>query len=121
MPKPLTDRAILPEYSEKMTDLDVWARAWLLLDISETGAVTHVKLVNKPGLDLDRIAIRDAFKLRFEPARDRSRRPIRAMLLWTYEWPSYRWMMARDLPDTTPRDGHARPVPPHHFDSIARS
>jgi hypothetical protein len=63
-----------------------------MLDIDATGVVQHVKMINRPGYGLDDIAIRDAFKLEFEPARDRANRPVPSMLLWTYEWPSYSWL-----------------------------
>lgn len=101
MPKPITSSAIIPEYSEAASSVDTWTRAWLLLDVGEDGKVQHLKLINRPGLDLDRIAIRDGFKLKFQPARDRSNRPTRALMLWTFEWPSWRWMSAHDLPFET--------------------
>jgi hypothetical protein len=92
MPRPLTSALLIPEYSAAAADRGAWTRAWLMLDIDERGAVARVKLVGKPGYDLDRIAIRDAFKLRFEPARDRVGRPTGTLLLWSYEWPSFWWM-----------------------------
>jgi hypothetical protein len=98
MPKPITSPGLIPEYSDAASNADTWSRAWLLLEIGENGAVTHLKLLNKPGLDLDAIAIREGFKLKFEPARDRSNRPTRALLLWTFEWPSPWWMNAHELP-----------------------
>ena len=91
-PKPLSDPLRIPEYSDALEDRDTWARAWLLLDVSERGEVSRVKLINKPGWDLDPIAIRDALALTFEPARDGADKPMRALVLWTYEWPSPRWM-----------------------------
>jgi hypothetical protein len=54
--------------------------------------VTRLKLIGKPGYDLDAIAIREGLKLRFEPARDRANHPIRAKALWTFEWPAYSWL-----------------------------
>lgn len=83
----------VPEYSELAEDRNMWARAWLLLHVSATGQVLRVKLINKPGLDLDAIAVREAFGLVFEPARDRMNRGIRSMVLWTFEWPAYYWMV----------------------------
>ncbi|MEO8705009.1 MAG: carboxypeptidase-like regulatory domain-containing protein [Kofleriaceae bacterium] len=92
-PKALTPASYVPEYSETAEDKNSWTRAWLMLDISATGKVMRVKLLNKPGLDLDTTAIRESFKLKFEPARDRSKRAIPAMVLWTFEWPAYWWML----------------------------
>jgi hypothetical protein len=92
MPKPLTSPSLIPEYSAAAKDKGVWARAHLMLDIDEQGTVARLKLLGKPGYDLDRIAIREAFRLRFEPARDRVGRPTGALYLWSYEWPSYWWM-----------------------------
>jgi len=88
----LSDPTIIPEYSDEIVDRDAWTRAWLLVEVSDTGVVSRVKLLNRPGFDLDAIAVRDAFKLKFEPARDRSDKPIRSQMIWTFEWPSFWWM-----------------------------
>jgi hypothetical protein len=92
-PKALTSPTRVLEYSDLAQDKNTWTRAWLMLDLSETGKVKRVKLLNKPGFDLDQIAIREAFKLKFEPALDRSKRAIPAMVLWTFEWPAYWWLL----------------------------
>jgi hypothetical protein len=103
MPKALADPSRIPEYSEAAKDRGAWVKAWLMLEIDEQGAVARVKLMQKPGHDLDRIAIRDAFALRFEPARDRAGRPMRTMVMWSYEWPSYWWLTEhRYMPDRLP-------------------
>lgn len=88
-----TRRKIAPEYSDEAIVKDAWARAWLLLDIDNRGAVTRVKLLNPPGYSLEPIAIKQAFKTQFVPARDVSGRPVRSLLVWTIEWPSYWWMV----------------------------
>jgi hypothetical protein len=93
MPKALTDRNKLPEYSKTARDHNAWAKAWLMLDVSATGTVTRVKLLHAPGYDLDKIAVREAFNLRFQPARDRSKKAVPANMLWSFEWPSYFWML----------------------------
>ena len=92
-PKPLTPTWIVPDYSNLAEDKNTWARAWLLLEVNVNGDVTRVNLLDKPGLDLDKIAIRDALKLKFEPARDRANKTVPAMVVWTYEWPPYFWMV----------------------------
>jgi hypothetical protein len=97
-PKGHLDRIL--EYSDAAADADTWARAWLLLDVSDTGAVTQVKLLNDPGHDLAPIAVKDAFTLTFEPARDRSKHRVRSAVLWTYEWPAYWWMIDNHYPMT---------------------
>jgi hypothetical protein len=83
---------VILDYSDDATDADTWARAWLLLDVGETGAVSQVKLLNDPGHALAPIAIKAALALKFDPARDRANRPIRSTVLWTYEWPAYWWL-----------------------------
>ena len=90
--KALTDHTIIPEYTDEMMDKNAWARAWLLLEVNDAGVVSRVKLINPPGFALDAIAVRDAFKLKFEPARDRSDKPVRSQMLWTFEWPAFWWM-----------------------------
>ena len=85
-PKPAVDheRKSLP-YSPQAMERDAWARAFLLLDIDETGHVTRLKLLKRPGFDLDQIAIDEAFKLQFEPARDAAGRPVRTYIIWDME------------------------------------
>jgi hypothetical protein len=91
-PEPRPSAYLIPPYSQTAIDRNAWVRAWLILDIDDQGKVTRVKLLNKPGYDLDAIAIHHAFELRFEPARDRTNRPTRALLVWPYEWPAYWWL-----------------------------
>ncbi|HVK88874.1 MAG TPA: hypothetical protein VM513_32365 [Kofleriaceae bacterium] len=90
--KPVSDPTVVGEYSQDAIYHDAWTRAWLLLEISETGQVTRLKLLDAPGYDLDAIAIRDAFKLRFEPARNAANRSVRSLKLWTFEWPAFSFM-----------------------------
>ena len=84
---------ITPQYSEEAVERDAWARAWILLDIDETGKVVRVKLLRRPGFDLDEIAVKEAMKLRFEPALDEHRKPMRTQMLWSMEWPSHGWLV----------------------------
>jgi hypothetical protein len=79
---------LIPEYSESAVDHDAWTRAWLLLDVDARGVVTRVKLLHKPGYDLDTIAIRTALGLRFKPARNRVGAAVGSVVVWTFEWPS---------------------------------
>jgi hypothetical protein len=82
-----------PPYSDRAALGNRWARAWLLLDIDRSGRVTRLKFLNRPGFDLDEIALDEAFKARFEPARDAAGRPTATYLLYALEWPSYWWMV----------------------------
>ncbi len=91
MPKPV-HRPTIPAYSSAATDHNAWLRAWLLLDVSTSGVVTRVKLLDRPGYDLDAIAVRAAFELTFEPGRDRANRPVRAQVVWSLDWPPYWWL-----------------------------
>ncbi len=90
--KPKRKPGAIPDYTDAAIDADVWARAWLMLHVDERGGVSHVKVVNDPGYGLAEAAVRHAFALKFEPALDRSRRPTRSLVLWTYEWPAHSWM-----------------------------
>lgn len=92
MPRSLAKHQVIPEYSDEAIDRNRWTRAWLLLDIDPTGSVQRLKLLVNPGLELDGIAIREGFKLRFEPARDRAGQPVSALGVWTFEWPAYYWL-----------------------------
>lgn len=79
-------------YSKEAFERDAWARAWLLLDVDETGRVTRLKLLKQPGFGLEKICIDAAFALQFEPARDAAGRPMKTYLLWTMEWPAWGWL-----------------------------
>lgn len=81
-----------PPYSDRAVLEDAWTKAWLLLDISTTGQVTRIKWLKRPGYDLENIAIAEVKKLRFDPARDASGKPVRTWLLWSIEWPSAWWL-----------------------------
>jgi hypothetical protein len=82
-----------PPYSDRAIESDAWTRAWLLLDIDARGTVTRFKFLKRPGYDLEEIATREVFGLRFEPARDRAGRPQRTWMIWGIEWPSYWWLV----------------------------
>jgi hypothetical protein len=89
--EPLSD-TLLIDYTADAIEHDVWARAWLLLDVDGNGTVRRVKLLDRPGYGLDAIAIREAFKLQFKPARDAADRSISSLVIWYFEWPSYSWL-----------------------------
>jgi hypothetical protein len=96
-PKPKKNyQRIAPRYSDAAIERDVWAKAWLVLAIDERGNVTHVKLLKRPGHDLDQIAIDQAFKMKFAPAEDALGKPMPSQLIWAIEWPSYGWMIAME-------------------------
>jgi hypothetical protein len=117
MPKVLSQTTNLA-YSDKARDADAWAKAWLMLEIDVQGRVHRVKLLHDPGYDLDSIAIREAFKMRFTPARNAGGKPVAALILWSYEWPSYWWMYEHkytpgqvpEAASTVPCKGEARDV-----------
>lgn len=92
-PKPTNFKSrATPPYSDRAVLSDAWTRAWLLLHVDERGRVTHVKWLHKPGWDLEKIAIGEAFKLTFEPARDDRARPMAVDIVWEMEWPSAWWL-----------------------------
>ena len=122
-PKPKHDvRQSLP-YSDEAVERDAWARAWLLLDVDEAGAVTRLKLLKKPGFDLDAICITEAFRLKFDPARDGSGRPMKTYILWTMEWPAWGWLLqgngttVRRPADSNPVHGWSHNTPVVGYDS----
>src|SRR5262245_56492594 len=82
-----------PPSSDQAVERDAWAKAWLLIDIDETGRVLRVKLVKRPGFDLDEIAVKEAMKLRFTPALDERGKPMRTQIFWALEWPSHGWLI----------------------------
>jgi hypothetical protein len=107
-PKPKQDTQKSLPYTDEAIERDAWARAWLLLDIDESGQVTRLKLLKKPGFGLEKICLEEAFKLRFDPAKDHAGRPMKNYMLWTMEWPSWGWLVQGN--------GTAIRRPPDHRD-----
>ena len=85
-PKPV-GHLVMPRYSDRAIASDVWTRAWLLLDIDETGVVRRAKFLHHPGYDLDALALEHVFATRFTSGSP-------TIMLWTLEWPSYGWLRA---------------------------
>lgn len=81
-----------PPYSDRAINSDAWTRAFLLLDIDETGSVVRMKWLKRPGYDLEPIALSEVRKVKFAPARDSGGKPIRSFLVWDIEWPSAWWL-----------------------------
>lgn len=81
-----------PPYSDRAVLSDAWTKAWLLLDVSETGEVLRFKFLKRPGFDLETIAAAEVFRLRFEPALGHDDKPVRTFVLWSIEWPSAGWL-----------------------------
>jgi len=105
-PRLIGDLRYVPPYSEAASNRNEWARAWLMLDISAAGQVERVQLLNPAGHGLDEIAVKEAWKLRFEPARDTGNHAIGSLVAWSFEWPAYFWLSShrtglRRLPDDT--------------------
>lgn len=95
--KPIKDPRILPPYSDEAILSDTWAKAWLVLDVDETGSVTRTKFLVHPGHNLDSIAVTQALKTKFDPARDSHGNPTRSLVVWPIEWPSYWWLSVRSV------------------------
>lgn len=86
---------IAPPYSDDAIEHDTWAKAWMLLDVDRAGVVSRFKFLAYPGHDLEPLAAGQIWKLRFQPARDATGRATRTWILWSIEWPSYWWVVAR--------------------------
>jgi hypothetical protein len=81
-----------PPYSDRAVLSDAWTKAWMLLDIDERGNVTRFKWLKRPGYDLEQIAMREVWRLKFDPARDARGRAIKTWHIWSIEWPSAWWL-----------------------------
>jgi hypothetical protein len=104
-PKLKTPNVTNPPYSEEAIERNAWTRAWMVLDLDRTGRVTAVKFLKRPGYDLESIAIAEAFKLQFEPARNVAGDPVRVRYVWFFEWPAY-WFLVHKI-------GYSHLRPPH--------
>ena len=93
--KPKQDPLKIPPYSDKAVLEDRWAKAWLLLDVDERGIVNRVKFLKRPGFDLDPVAVKFAFDMQFDPARNNHGVPTRTYIVWPLEWPSFQWLQQR--------------------------
>ena len=57
-PQPTHDSAHRsPPYSDEAFEKDVWAVAWLLLDVDATGRVASARFYKRPGYGLDELAL----------------------------------------------------------------
>jgi hypothetical protein len=94
LPKPRKHyERIAPLYSDYAIEHDTWAKAWLLLDVDESGKVARMKMLKHPGADLDIYAIDRAFGMAFDPALDANGHAMRTQIVVPIEWPSYWWMI----------------------------
>lgn len=96
MPVPIRKQVKLatPPYSERAILEDAWTRAWLLLEVDTRGNVTRLKMLKRPGYDLEPLAIAEGFKLKFTPARDEHGKAVATLILWPIEWPAQSWLFA---------------------------
>ncbi len=97
---------VAPAYSDIAIEKNTWTQAWMLLDIDQRGRVTRVKFLKYPGYDLEKIAVKTALAMTFEPALDASGAPARSYLVFPIEWPTYGWLIAKTglatgIPDTS--------------------
>jgi hypothetical protein len=90
-----------PPYSDEAVLSDAWTKAHLLLDVDTRGEVVRAKWLKRPGFKLEQIALKEVFKLKFDPGRDRHGKPVRTWILWTIEWPSAWWLSTFNLPRST--------------------
>jgi hypothetical protein len=111
MPRLLSNPLAIPGYSDAAIDHNTWMRAWLMLEIDDSGSVRRLKQLARPGFDLDSIAIREAFKLRFKPALDRAGKPTGALVIWVFDWPPYYWMREHRNQSVARMPPDARRVP----------
>ncbi|HEY4180872.1 MAG TPA: hypothetical protein VGM90_28705 [Kofleriaceae bacterium] len=103
-----------PPYSDHAILSDAWTRAWLVLELDETGTVARVKFLKKPGYDLEKIALAQVFGQKFSPALDADGKPMRTRIVWKLEWPSAWWLNMWGNPrNTVPMTGW----PPHRADA----
>ena len=105
-------RLATPPYSERAILEDAWTRAWLLLEVDARGTVTRLKLLKRPGYDLEPLAIAEGFKLKFTPARDERGVAVATLILWPIEWPAQSWLFALQGQPTRMPEAHlVRHVP----------
>lgn len=95
--QPKFDPLIIPPYSDRAALEDRWVKAWLLLYVDDHGVVMRVKFLKRPGYDLDDVAVKYAFGLFFDPARNAHGVPTASYIVWPLEWPSMGWLQSRSM------------------------
>ena len=97
-PEPVraTVKPILP-YTDQAIDENAWAVGWMLLDVDDQGVVTGFRFLHRPGYGLDKIAEREIWSLRFNPARDVAGQPMASKVLWKLEWPAFHYAKQHKL------------------------
>jgi protein TonB len=86
-PRPLNAPAHLKlDYTQAADEAGVEGIVAVRIAIDDRGNVTQVVVLRGLGYGLDELAVAEAKKLRFAPARDANGNPISATILWKYEF-----------------------------------
>ena len=79
-----------PPYSDEAILQNRSATVWMRLDVDERGRVRDVRVLKSPAdPDLERIAVAQAYKLRFSPGTDELGDPVAKTVYWRIHWTPY--------------------------------
>ncbi|MBK7539263.1 MAG: TonB family protein [Myxococcales bacterium] len=72
------------DYPAEARQLGIEGKLRVRLTVNDRGSVTAAVLLNRLGHGLDEIALAQARRLEFEPAKDTSDRPVSSFVVWTF-------------------------------------
>ncbi len=72
------------DYPAEARQLGIEGKLRVRLTVSDQGKVTAAVLLNRLGHGLDEVALAQARRLEFEPARDTADRPVSSFVVWTF-------------------------------------
>lgn len=78
--------SLVKDYPLQAKQLGIEGKIRVKLIVDENGVVTTATLLNRLGYGLDDLAARRARQLAFDPARDTNDKPVRSVVIWTFDF-----------------------------------
>lgn len=86
MPKGDFAYRLVKDYPPEAKQRGIEGKIRVRLVVDERGGVTAATLLNRLGFGLDEQAAQRARELEFEPARDTADKPVRSIVVWTFDF-----------------------------------
>lgn len=78
--------SLVKDYPLQAKQLGIEGKIRVKLIVDENGVVTTATLLNRLGYGLDDLAAQRARQLAFDPARDTDDKPVRSVVIWTFDF-----------------------------------
>lgn len=77
---------LVKDYPAEARRLGIEGKIRVRLIVDERGVVTAATPLNRLGYGLDELAMRRATAIAFDPAKDAEDRPVRSVVIWTFDF-----------------------------------